>query len=164
MGCYLLISLFFVLATMIEFAVVVIMKRRLEWNTKGNTKRPFHSTAHHKFYRKPSCLRKRKIIQLDEIQMEMQELKNLNSELSGTNGNKCRCIGSNSMMSSLTETIDFISFLTFSASYFLFNCVFYAKNIWRYMLYPSSEFPHGTQKSQAQKCCKFMIWIENKSL
>ena len=68
-------------------------------------------------------------MQQDEIQMEMQELKNLNSELSGTNGNKCRYIGSNSMMSSLTETIDFISFLTFSASYFLFNCVFYAKNI-----------------------------------
>ena len=157
------------------------MKRRVEWNTKGNTKRPFHLTAHHKFYRKPACLRKRKIIQLDEIQMEMQELKNLNSELSGTNGNKCRCIGSNSMMSSLTETIDFISFLTFSASYFLFNCVFYAKNIWRYKLYPSCTtynvieyfesqsfdktfVPHGTQKTHAQKCCKFMIWIENKSL
>ena len=128
LGRYLLISLFFVLATMIEFAVVVIMKRRVEWNTKGNTKRPFHSTAHHKFYRKPPCLRKRKIVQLDEIQMEMQDLKNLNSGISGKNGNKCRCIGTNCLMSSLTETIDFISLLTFSASYFLFNCVYYAKN------------------------------------
>ena len=139
LGCYLLISLFFVLATMIEFAVVVIMKRRLEWNPKGNIKRPLHLTAHRKFYRKPSCLRKRKFLQLDEIQMEMQDLKSLNSEISGKKGRKCRCIGSNCMMSSLTETIDFISFLTFSASYFLFNCVFYAKNIWRYKLYPSSE-------------------------
>ena len=129
LGCYLLISLFFVLATMIEFAVVVIMKRRLEWNPKGNIKRPLHLTAHRKFYRKPSCLRKRKILQLDEIQMEMQDLKSLNSEISGKKGRKCRCIGSNCMMSSLTETIDFISFLTFSASYFLFNCVYYAKHI-----------------------------------
>ena len=24
--------------------------------------------------------------------------------------------------------------------------------------------PHGTQKTHAQKSCKFMIWIENKSL
>ena len=126
LGCYLLISLFFVIATMIEFAVVLIIKRRLEWIPRNTMRQGFDSTTNQRCRRRNSGIRNRKFLPADTMESHSKNYYNSSLDISITKPNKHQLIGSNWMISSLTEAIDFVSFITFSASYFLFNYVYYA--------------------------------------
>ena len=126
LGCYLLISLFFVIATMIEFAVVLIIKRRLEWIPKNTMRQGFDLTRNQRWLRRISGIRNRKLLPINTVESHSKDYDNESLEISIMKPNKHQLIGSNWMISSVTEAIDFVSFITFSASYLLFNCVYYA--------------------------------------
>ena len=126
LGCYLLISLFFVIATMIEFAVVLVIKRRLEWIPKNTMTQGFDLTTNQRRLSRLSGIRNRKLIPTNTIESHSKNYYNASLEMSIMKPNKHQLIGSNWMISSVTEAIDFVSFVTFSASYLLFNYVYYA--------------------------------------
>lgn len=126
LGCYLLISLFFVIATMIEFAVVLVIKRRLEWIPKNTTRQGFDLTANQRWRNRFSGIRNRKLLPINTMESHSNNYYNASLDISIMKPNKHQLIGSNWMISSVTEAIDFVSFITFSVSYLLFHCVYYA--------------------------------------
>ena len=111
---------------MIEFAVVLITKRRLEWTHEHTIRRRFDWKRNKRWVGRFSGRRNQKLEPIDIMESHSKSYHNANLEISGNDLNRHQLIGSNWMISSVTEAIDFVSFITFSASYLLFNCVYYA--------------------------------------
>ena len=112
---------------MIEFAVVLIIKRRLEWIPKNTMRQGFDLTRNQRWLRRISGIRNRKLLPKNTVESHSKDYYNERLEISTMKPIKHELIGSNWMISSVTEAIDFISLITFSFSYLLFNCIYYAK-------------------------------------
>ena len=111
---------------MIEFAVVLIIKRRLEWIPKNAMRQGFDLTTNQRWRNRLSGIRNRKLLPINTIESQSKNYYNASLDISIMKPNKHQLIGSNWMISSVTEAIDFVSFITFSASYLLFNYVYFA--------------------------------------
>ena len=112
---------------MIEFAVVLITKRRLEWTPENTIRRGFDWKRNKRWVGRFSGRRNQKLEPIDIMEAHSKNYHNASLEISGNELKRHQSIGSNWMISSVTEAIDFVSLITFSASYVLFNCIYYAK-------------------------------------
>ena len=111
---------------MIEFAVVLITKRRLEWTPENTIRRGLDLKRNKRWVRRFSGRRNQKLEPIDIMESHSKNYHNACLEISGNELSRHQLIGSNWMISSVTEAIDFVSFITFSASYLLFNYVYFA--------------------------------------
>ena len=114
LGIYLLVSLFFVLATMVEFAVVLVLARFypiMEENNETNKKERSKQTRGRnlKKYFWSYSKTKASLFNLQDAE------KNRNVKEKITKSINC----------SLTEKLDFIALFIFMFIYFLFNCVYF---------------------------------------
>ena len=114
---YILVSLFFVIATMFEFAIVLIMKRRSPHKFGTITK------ALPMPYLKSPC----NIVKSGST--EVFKIKSLENQLSLDLHPKDDERKSNyhSRFKDITEKIDFVSLLSFMIGYFMFNIFYLAK-------------------------------------
>ena len=106
--------------------MVLITKRRLEWTPENTIRRGFDWKRNKRWVGRFSGRRNQKLEPIDIMEPHSNNYHNASSEICGNELNRHQLIGSNCMISSVTEAIDFVSFITFSASYLLFNCVYYA--------------------------------------
>ena len=114
LGIYLLVSLFFVLATMVEFAVVLVLERfypRNEENKEANKKHRNKQTRRTNLKKKFLSYSKSKASLFNLQDAE----KNRNVKEKNTKNINC----------SLTEKMDFVALFIFMFIYFLFNCVYF---------------------------------------
>ena len=121
LGFYLLVSLLFVIATMIEFAVVLIVKRKLEYEKKEFSSRTNTSGLTIKSP-EMEVRRRSPSAKVDGMYQGFNKGRNV--------GPEGRHIGQKKtgfwMVSSATDRIDFLSFVLFLLSYFIFNCVYWS--------------------------------------
>ena len=111
LGIYLLVSLFFVLATMVEFAVVLVLDRYYpKDDNKESQKRHDKTKARRRNAKKNFWSRTKGYL------MNFQDAEN-NSILNKKKSRKTSC--------SLTEKMDLIALLIFMSIYFIFNCVYF---------------------------------------
>ena len=114
LGIYLLVSLFFVLATMVEFAVVLVLERfypRNGENKEANKKHRNKQTRRTNLKKKFLSYSKSKASLFNLQDAE----KNRNVKEKNTKNINC----------SLTEKMDFVALFIFMFIYFLFNCVYF---------------------------------------
>ena len=100
LGAFLLVSLSFVMVTMIEFAIVLLISRRYRDDKKNISNGPL--------FEKPTSA---------GYNTNLQRPRNFELD-----GNHMRYVNSYSC----TEKIDLASLFIFSISYFVFNCVYFA--------------------------------------
>ena len=123
LGIYLLVSLLFVIATMIELAIVLIVKRKLEFERKefSSTTNALNLTT------KSSEMKVRRRSLRAKVDPVDGKCQHFNKERNV--GPERRYIGEKKtgfcMVTSATDKIDILSFVLFLFSYFIFNCVYW---------------------------------------
>ena len=114
LGAYLFISLFFVLSTMIEFAIVLLLKQAPEW----------------KYAAKQKAMR-RKVASKARSEMFRAKINNIsypNKNFEKMETKTCEDEQEMEMFSSCfnsTHKIDIVALFSFSILYLLFNCVYW---------------------------------------
>ena len=109
LGIYLIISLFFVLATLVEFAVVLVLARFCpQYGDKENAKINESEKTNTRGFKKKSWAVSSQTNIQDAESNEIIKKKNIQHST---------C--------SLTEKMDFMALLIFMFIYFLFNCVYF---------------------------------------
>ena len=130
LGVHLLVSLFFVIGTMIEFAIVLLIKRNITFNadltapSESRKRRRNHSRTG-----KLVCFYKR--ISTDtNVDSASVDTKSVDTNSEDTNSSyelgEGKMFISQKKCYSLTDKIDFVALFVFLLSYFMFNCIYTA--------------------------------------
>ena len=114
LGAYLFISLFFVLSTMIEFAIVLLLKQAPEWK----------HAAKQKAMRRKAASKARNEIFRAKINNISNPNKNFEKIESKTNEDEQEMEMFSTCFNS-THKIDIAALFSFSILYILFNCVYW---------------------------------------
>ena len=110
-----MVSLFFVLGTMIEFAIVLALKRKLDWET-GMALRKKQERTRQQTYGK--------LFANDKVCSTIEHFSPRNfGEQPRRGGKQLGFVTS----VSLTEKVDIAAFALFLFSYFFFNCVYWSQ-------------------------------------
>ena len=123
LGFYLLVSLLFLIGTMIELAIVLIVKRKLDLERKEFS---CSTNALSLTIKSPEMKVRRRSLRtkVDPVDGKCQHF---NKERNV--GSERRYIGEKKTglwtVSSATDKIDFLSLVLFLFSYFIFNCVYW---------------------------------------
>ena len=119
LGVHILVSLFFVIGTMLEFAVVLTITRISQRHIDNNhalirsTSKEYHRKRSNIANKRPLFFNKTSVVTSDEQQSITS------SDASWEN----RLINRSD---ALTDRIDFLAIFLFLFSYFLFNCIYVA--------------------------------------
>ena len=115
---YILISLAFVMSTMIELAVVLLVKRKYEW-ANGNA----HSGNQEKKLKRASHKQKQQVDNRSKALSSVEEEHLVfRTMTSGQN-----TMGSQGLVTT-TERIDFAALILYIASYAIFNCFYWVRH------------------------------------
>ena len=116
LGGYLLVSLFFVFGTMIEFSIVLLAKLKIEWDARNVVEGIFIS--------KETLHTKNRKINNATIEVEPRESASTETK---TKHEKNARDATKGLFGSLQTTakVDFIALIMFSLCYFLFNCFYW---------------------------------------
>ena len=112
LGIYLLVSLFFVLATMVEFAIVLVLARFYpKTDDKDDQKKNENTKTRKRSFKK--------LWSHSKISSSLVNIKH--AEVSPI----IKVKNTNRIICSFTEKMDFIALFIFMFIYFLFNCVYF---------------------------------------
>ena len=109
---------------MIELAIVLVVKLKLEWNQKEAEDFFGESQQISKSIKKKFGFRRRKIVQLNQLDTLWNSFEKRNAEKRGHKFSGSKQKG-NWITSSATNKIDFASLAIFLTTYFLFNLIYY---------------------------------------
>ena len=124
MGCYILVSLFFVIATMFEFAVVLVVKLSQEWKEKEVEACTGESSHINTLESTKRGIRRRNLVKSDRCDNLWETIEKQQIELKGERYEIGKYRG-NWITSSRTNMIDFSSLFLFLFSYFVFNLCYF---------------------------------------
>ena len=106
-------SLFFVVAALIEFAIVLLLQRRLDAKTEG---------TQNKIKATPRTIRRRKVSQMSQNSQHGENVTKPNVD--GFDSNMSKIMRLDSIQLS-TDDIDMIAFMLFLFLYVLFNLFYW---------------------------------------
>ena len=119
LGVHILVSLFFVIGTMLEFAVVLSIKRISQRRIDNN--HALMRSPSKEYYRKKSNIANKRPLFFNKTSVVTSDDQQSNASLEASWEN--RLINRSDAM---TDRIDFFAIFLFLFSYFLFNCIYVA--------------------------------------
>ena len=123
LGYYLVISLFFVFGTVVEFALVLIVKQKLEWDGYfsggANDGWKLERSPQENNFRCPN-----NVVNIDAIEEVVNDTNTTNEREMQQRRLRVQQLRFSKTLP-LTTKIDFLAFLIFNFGYFIFNCIYF---------------------------------------